>query len=409
VRPRGCAQAEPGRGEGAYDARIRRLVLPLVLGAALAAAGAARATPLTVAAYYYPWFAPGGARWDAGYLRSQLAAPEVPALGQYVSSDPAVIAQHYAWAHQYGVDAFFASWDGPGTFSDRTISADLLPSPARGPTQVALLYESRARFALAPDGLIHLDDAGVSRLVADFDAIARTYFGRPGYYEIGGRPVVIVYASRIFRGPFADAIHEIRRRLEATYGVDPYLIGDEVDWDDPPDPARIALFDAITGYTPYSIAQPAGWPGRTDYLESISLLMLRFRAVAAAEGVAFVPDAVPGYNDRGERLAEDHHVLPRQYAAGADPASLFDETLGLAAPLVDPQLGLLAVTSWNEWGEDTQIEPTAPAGPSDGPAALTQGYPYVSYGTSLLEHLARFGERWDEMPPVGRLGRPQAR
>jgi hypothetical protein len=389
--------------------RIRRFVLPLILGATLAAAGAARAAPLTVAAYYYPWFAPGGARWAEGYVRSQLAAPELPALGQYVSSDPAVIAQHYAWAHEYGVGAFFASWDGPGTFSDRTISRDLLPSPARGSTQIALLYESRARFALAADGRIHLDAAGVTRLVDDFGAIARTYFGRPGYYEIAGRPVVIIYASRIFRGPFAEAIHEIRQRLEAAYGVDPYLIGDEVDWDDPPDPARIALFDAITGYTPYSISQPPGWPGRTGFLEDVSLRMLQFRAVAASEGVAFVPDAVPGYNDRGERLAEDHHVLPRLYSPSADPASLFDEMLGLAAPLVDRTLGLLAVTSWNEWGEDTQIEPTAAGAPADAPAAVTQGYPYVSYGSSLLVHLSRFVERWDEMPPVGRLDRPRAR
>jgi len=320
-----------------------------------------------------------------------------------------VIAQHYAWAHEAGIDVFFASWDGAGSYSDRTISGDLLPSPARGSTQVALLYESRGRFPLAADGRIHLDPAGVDRLVSDFDAIGREYFGRPGYFEIGGRPVVVIYASRIFRGPFAAAIHEIRQHLEAAYGVDPYLIGDEVDWDDAPDPARIKLFDAITGYTPYSITQPLGWPSRTGFLEAVSLRMLEFRAVAAAAGVAFVPDALPGYDDRGERLPDNHHVLPRAIDAAADPASLFDATLGLAAPLVDPRLGLLAVTSFNEWGEDTQIEPTAPAAPTNGPIALTQGFPFASYGTSLLEHLARFEQRWDEMPPVGRLGRVQAR
>jgi len=102
-----------------------------------------------------------------------------------------VIAQHYAWAHEAGIDVFFASWDGAGSYSDRTISGDLLPSPARGSTQVALLYESRGRFPLAADGRIHLDPAGVDRLVSDFDAIGREYFGRPGYFEIGGRPVVV--------------------------------------------------------------------------------------------------------------------------------------------------------------------------------------------------------------------------
>jgi len=389
--------------------RIRRLVLPLILGAALAGTGAARAAPLTVAAYYYPWFAPDGARWSEGYVRSQLTSPELPLLGQYVSGDPAVVAQHYAWAHEYGVGAFFCSWDGPGSYSDLTIRDELFPSSARGPTQLALLYESRARFDLGPDARIHLDAAGVARLVDDFDYIARTYFGRPGYYEIDGRPVVIVYASRVFRGLFPEAIAEIRQHLRDSYGVDPYLVGDEVDWDNPPDPARIRLFDAITGYTPYSVTQPAGWPNRTRFLQAVSLRTLQFRRVAAAEGVAFIPSALPGYNDRGERLPENHHVLPRRLRPSAGPASLFDETLTLAAPLVDPRLGLLAVTSWNEWGEDTQIEPTAPAPDSNGPTPLTQGYTYTSYGSLLLEHLAEFVQRWDDMPTGDRQGPLQAR
>ncbi len=405
-----CASADRPVADAAYHGRIRRrLAFPLILGAALAAAGAARAAPLTVAAYYYPWFAPDGARWAQGYVRSQLTVPQQPLLGQYVSGDPAVVAQHYAWAHQYGVGAFFCSWDGPGSYSDGTIRNLLLPSPARGSTQIALVYESRARFALGPDARIHLDPAGVARLEDDFAYIARTYFGRPGYLEVDGRPVVIVYASRIFRGPFAEAIHAIRQNLIAAYGVDPYLIGDEVDRDNPPDPARIKLFDAITGYTPYATTQPGGWPDRTGFLAELSQRMLRFRAVAAAEGVAFVPGALPGYDDRGERLVENHHVLPRPLRASADPASLLEATLGLAAPLVDPHLGLLAVTSWNEWGEDTQIEPTAPAPTSDGPAAVTQGYPFASYGSLLLERLASFEQRWETEPPLVRYGPRVAR
>ncbi|MGH3049490.1 MAG: hypothetical protein ACRDLK_04970, partial [Gaiellaceae bacterium] len=217
-----------------------------------------------------------------------------------------MIAQHYAWAHQYGIGAFFCSWDGPGSYSDGTISGSLLPSPARGPTQIALLYESLARFPLGPDERIHLDAAGVQRLVDDFDYMARTYFSRPGYYRIDGRPVVVIYASRIYRGPFAEAIERIRTQLEAFFGVNPYLIGDEVDWDDPPDPARIGLFDAITGYTLYSRTQPATWSG-AEFLRHVSRRVAQFRSVARAEGVAFVPSALTGYDDRGERLADDHH------------------------------------------------------------------------------------------------------
>jgi len=377
---------------------IRRLLIVVPVLAALLLPSAARSGPLTVGAYYYAWYAPDGARWGLGYVRSQLDPPEQPLLGEYSSNDPSVIAQHFAWAQQYGIGVFFTSWDGPGTFSDTTIRDDLFPSPARGPTRIALMYESLARFPLGPDARIHLDDAGVARLVSDFDYMARTYFSLPGYYRIDGRPVVILYASRIFEGPFADAIHEIRAHLEAAYGIDPYLIGDEVDWDDPPDPARIALFDAITGYALYSRTQPATMIG-ADFLDRVSQRVEQFHRIAAKEGVAFIPDATPGYDDLGERLAEAHHVLPRTVGA----TSLLEETLSLAAPLVDPSLDLLAVTSFNEWNEDTEIEPTAPAAPAGGPAALTQGFPFTAFGTTPLEELSEFVDRWDDTPPAAPL------
>ena len=75
--------------------------------------------------------------------------------------------------------------------------------------------------------------------------------------------------------------------------------------------------------------------------------------------------------------------------------SLFASTLALAGSLVDPSLSLLAVTSWNEWNEDTQIEPTALGSQlTTGPFELTQGYAYQPYGFSLLELLRRFKDGW---------------
>lgn len=374
---------------------IGRSLLLAILLALLVPAGAAAASPLTVAAYYYPWYGPKGLSWDLGYARGLLDPPEPPALGEYESNDPAVIAQHYAWAQEYGVDVFVCSWSGPGSFGDRTIRDGLLPSPARGSTQIALFYESLQRLGLGTDARVHLDDAAIARLVSDFDYIARTYFSDPGYYRIDGRPVVVLYASRIYRGAVAEAIHAIRDRLETVYGVDPYLIGDEISWTNAPDPARIRLFDAITGYTPYDRTQPAGWPTSTRYEEAVARRMEEFEAVARAAHVAFVPDALPGFDDLGFRPAQEHHVLPRSIGPGADPASVFEASLEQARRFIDPSLGLLAVTSWNEWYEDSQIEPTAPAAPATGPLSITGGYPFASYGFSLLEVLSRFKLAWE--------------
>jgi hypothetical protein len=402
ARERG--RSRPG-GRGGILFRFLVLLAAAWLGM-LAAPATGRAAPLTVAAYYYPWYGPGSPQWSRGDLRDALAPPQQPLLGRYDSRDPAVIAQHYAWAHEYGIGVFLASWAGPGSYGDATIRDDLLPSPARGPTQVALLYESLQRLGLDPDARIYLTPERIAQLVSDFDYIARTYFSAPGYYRIAGRPVVELYASRIFRGPVAEAIAAIRSHLIATYGVNPYLIGDEVDWDSAPDRSRIRLYDAITGYTLYSRTQASGWPQRTRFLAAVEQHTREFRAAARAVGVDFVPDALPGFNDRAFRPEDGDHVLPRQVSAAAPDGSLFAGTLALAGRLVDPGLDLLAVTSFNEWQEDTQIEPTAPALPTADPFAATQGYAYGSYGTALLAQLAAFEQEWDAAARFRRLGGP---
>jgi hypothetical protein len=307
-----------------------------------------------------------------------------------------VIAQHYEWAQTYGVDVFFCSWHGPGGYDDVTIRDDLLPSPARGPTKVALLYESLQRLGIGPDARIQITPASVATMVGDFDYMARTYFGDPGYYRIDGRPVVIIYASRIFRGDVAGLIDAVREHLIDTYGIDPYLIGDEVNWDNPPDPARIALFDAITGYTPYSVTQQPGPAGQTGWLQLTAGRTDQFRRVAAEEGVGFVPGSLPGFDSRAVRPGSDEWVLPRAVDALSPPDSVFTATLQQAGGLVDPALRLMTVTSWNEWYEDSQIEPTADGPPlTSAPGALTQGYAFAPYGFTFLDDLKRFKADWE--------------
>lgn len=384
----------------------------MAVGAGLATAVRAAALPLTVGAYYYAWYGPnGGLPWTPGALRPGLDPPELPLLGEYDSRDPAVIAQHYAWAQEYGVDVFFCSWHGPGGYDDVTIRDDLLPSPARGPTKIALLYESLQRLGIGSDARIQITDASVATMVSDFDYIARTYFFDPGYYRIDGRPVVILYASRIYRGDVAGLIHAVRTHLIDTYGIDPYLIGDEVDWDLPPDPARIKLYDAITGYTMYSRTQQPGWPSQTEWLERMDDRVRQFRRVAAEEGVAFVPGALPGFDSQAIRPGSDEWVLPRSLGPSDPQNSLFAATLSLAGGLVDPSLRLLTVTSWNEWYEDTQIEPTADGPPlTSGPDALTQGYAFAPYGFSFLELLQQFKATFeDDAPAASRALAPPTR
>jgi hypothetical protein len=381
---------------------MTRLAAGLLAALACVACPASSAAPpqreLTVAAYYYPWYDVGGARWRAGYLRGRLAAPQAPALGEYDSRDPATLAAHYRWAQRYGVDVFVCSWWSPGGYEDVTIRDHLLESPARGPTRIALLYESLTRLGGTTERIV-VDDAARATLVADFDYFARTYFNRPGYYRIDGRPVVFLYVSRLFRGDYAQALAAVRALVRERYGLELFLVGDEIDWDGKPNRRRIRLFEAITAYTMHSHNQPARWARGARFGEGVRTRYRTFGAAAAAEGVRLVPGALPGFNDRGVRPDANNPILPPDLPAGGDGQSLFADLLALAGRSVDPHLGLMTITSWNEWLEDTQIEPTAPGPLSAAPARVTGGHAYAAYGFGLLEALARFREAYETSGP----------
>jgi glycoprotein endo-alpha-1,2-mannosidase len=353
---------------------------------------AAGSSPLSVGAYYYPWYGTGRRHWSAGYVRNLLDTPQQPLLGEYDSHNAQTVASHFQWAQQYGINTFIVSWWGPGSYEDTTIRDYLLPSPAIGPTKVAAFYESLSLLPVT-NGVVDFNNpAAGQKLLADVDYLARTYFSNPGYARVNGKPVVYFYVTRTWRGDYTKAIADLRSTIKARYGYDLYLVADEVDPDGTPTPDRIRLFDAITSYTMYSSRQTPGWPADTGLLPTIRARYDAFKQIADQFGVAFIPDALPSFNDRGVRLAANHYVLPPEVDATTPPgtSSLFSRMLDLDADYLDPNLRALNVTSFNEWHEDTQIEPTAAAPPSSGPATYTQGYTHPSYGFRLLELLRDF-------------------
>jgi glycoprotein endo-alpha-1,2-mannosidase len=353
---------------------------------------ASSAPPLQIGAYFYTWYGSSGRHWQDGYVRRALTTPQRPAHGEYDSRSPTTIAQQFAWAQQSGVDYFISSWWGANSYEDISTRDYVLKSSSTAPTKISLLYESLALLP-HPNGLITFDPNVEAKLVSDFDYLARTYFADPNYLRINGRPVVFLYVTRIWRGNYAHAITTLRATIKQRYGIDLYLIGDEVDWDGTPNGDRIRLFDAITAYTMYSDLQTPGWPDTTGFLAGVQSRYQSFKATASAHGVAFVPNALPQFNDRGVRLSANHYVLPPETRSGTDGSfSLFSRFLDLSAQFLDPTIRTLTITSWNEWHEDTQVEPTAPAAPSTTPSLYTQGYTYISYEHRLLNILRAFSE-----------------
>ena len=105
-----------------------------------------------------------------------------------------------------------------------------------------------------------------------------------------------------------------------------------------------------------------------------------------------IPDVASGFNDRGFRLATNHPAQPRQWLPGEGPASTLDHLFRcVAIPEVSPTLPMVMVTSWNDWNEDTGIEPIGgtPTDVDDSPSgnAYTQDYTYGGEGRQALKAL----------------------
>ena len=245
-------------------------------------------------------------------------------------------------------------------------------------------------------------------MIADFEKIATRCFSHPSYLRLRGRPVVVLYLTRTFSGAFAQAIARLRSAMLAR-GYDLFLIGDEVFWKvspvvqpgktpfplvETPQPARFRLFDAITSYNMYEngTASQKGYAAHSTYVSDVAAKYSEYIS-ASAGMVYFVPQIIPGYNDRGVRIAANHYAIPREWSEGAGEASLFAKLFDLTAfRFVDPRLNMILITSWNEWNEDTAIEPLKPSGPtrtdtSPSGNEYTQGYPYSGHGLRYLETL----------------------
>jgi len=183
-------------------------------------------------------------------------------------------------------------------------------------------------------------------------------------------------------------------------------VGDEIFWTvirenaDPaagperteaPQLGRIAALDALTVYNPYEPAftRHAGHAAGSTFVADVAGLYARYRtAVGAAPPL--VPVVIPGFNDRAVRPAADHYVIARTWRQRSNRTLLAELFERLVWPFVDADLAMVMITSWDEWNEDTAIEPVREAAPTsrdDSPTgrAFTQDYAYVGYGTRYLE------------------------
>ncbi len=173
-------------------------------------------------------------------------------------------------------------------------------------------------------------------------------------------------------------------------GYELYIIGDQVFGSPPPSAGDISLMDAITNYDVYGSMGATGYAGLSAVTAYYSD-QAGWRTLANSIGRNYIPAVTPGFNDNAVRSG--HDPVSRKLTQDAAFGSLFREMLRGAKTVTDPDIGhMILVTSWNEWHEDTQIEPVKYASPTsiDDSASgsdYTGGLAYEGYGMRYLDIL----------------------
>jgi hypothetical protein len=293
-------------------------------------------------AHYYPWYFPQ--KWTLEPVC------DTPRLGHYDSGDRAVAKQHVKWAKQAGLDFFIISWINPTGREDQNFKRVTLPEIEEQGLRFAFHYETALalNFQAGTEPLDFdrkLDDGGRAgdRFVAHFDYLADSYLKRKSHLTQNGQAVVILYLVRemVHAGPY---LTQVRERLKKR-GIPLYLIADVVFWA-PPETYDWALlkehFQAITGYNMYD---------RPQFLDSVRAQFRACDRSARENGLKFVPTVMPGYNDTRLR-GKDRPSYDRR------GGSFYREFWELASPYTTLDQPFFFITTFNEWHEGTELEPS---------------------------------------------------
>jgi len=292
-----------------------------------------------ILAFYYPWYgSPDGprGRWDhwdpvpSGDGGMTYRSTHEPSAGYYDSQDPETIRRHIEEAKSAGIDAFICSWWGSYTPTDDALAV-ILPIAEELDFLITVYVEK---------------SYDVDRAVDELAYVVETHGGSPAFLHQDGRPVLFAYGRTTDRLSSAQWA-SVREGLDDA-DVDPFLIGDGVGGD------TLDVFDGLHDYATFI------WPldDVENRYESASLL-------CDLKGKLFAATVAPGLDKAG--IGQPEVFVDRRN--GDFYRDLWEIAILNAADWV-------LITSYNEWHEGTEIEPS------------------VEYGAEYLDLTRELADRW---------------
>jgi hypothetical protein len=290
----------------------------------------------------YLFFQSGG--W--GYWDPQNGTP---LLGNYDSGDNLVAAKHIDWATGFGISALALIWLGPSHYSSHMIR-NLLAHPLIEDVKYFIFYDSLQLSGpqLRP-GPWSVDDPAIRRNLLDgLDyLIQNNFLDQPSYLTVHGAHPIYFQGTLGWQGNIDTMMRELREKARQS-GIDLFIIGDSVEYYTP-NLNRIKPFDAITQFTNYSLTDPE----INMHLEQdMDANYKVWTSTAKTVGAHFIPSAIPGYR---KPIWPDFLVTPRNLQR-------FKNQIEIGKKYLDPVLKMFLISTFNDWTENHQVEPSVEEG-----------------------------------------------
>jgi hypothetical protein len=308
----------------------------------------AKTDDITVAAFYYNWYAPGY------NIPSNL--PDKPLLGLYLSDDNVVFNKHVDWATGHRIDVFVFPWFYPGTEQHRILEinmkADLFP-------QIEFSFISTFVDKSAPIPPYDFDDPKVKQdFIDNVNYVKEHYATLPNFWKIDGKPVIVSWSTHAYtskKGNIKDALEQIGSRRDV------FFIG-EVVGTGKPEFEWYSSVDGIYTYQPLLSFADSVWPhagGKlgTYKIDEILSEVLRnmegWRSFINKYGVNFLPTVSPGFDS-----TYDYRVNNKPSIISRDQRNFSNFVKIVGERFLYNQEKIIFVCSFNEWFEGTQVEPS---------------------------------------------------
>jgi hypothetical protein len=304
-------------------------------------------------AFYYGWW--GNPQVSGHWVHWKNVDPErrwidnstdFPVLGAYDSHDPALVERQVREARVTGVTGFVISWWGQESFEDRGMSL-LLDTASRHGLVVSAYYEK-----IVGEGAAECKAAAI----ADLDYLLKRYASQKAWLRAGGKPVVFVY-GRALRQLTSDEWREVIAQVRHDNPSGVVLVADSLD------AKYVAALDGASTYNITSQTQHKTPAQIREWAHAAYPKMV----AAAGPGKISTVTVIPGYDD--SKLGRPPPRPVTQRWGGETYRALWQEAVAAAPDYV-------LITSWNEWHEGSEIEPS------------------VEYGSVMLNDTAAFAREF---------------